>query len=146
MRKDPVPGHSLIRLTLIIFCLALLPAACAERTDNVLSGDDSGVTSETKNPLSDIDAAVSAGQPLFVTNCSNCHGPEGRGDGLSGMALPKQPRDLTSHEVAGMTDGQIFLVLKNGKIRDGMMTMPPIRRLSNEQMWQIIAYARTLRQ
>ncbi|QQS45030.1 MAG: cytochrome c [Acidobacteriota bacterium] len=133
-----------LKQTLTIFCLAVLLAACAERTANVL--DDSGVTPETRNPLSAVDAAVSAGEPLFVTNCSNCHGPEGRGDGLSGMALPKKPRDLTSNEVAGMTDGQIFLVLKNGKMSDGIMTMPPIRRLSNEQMWQIIAYARTLRQ
>ncbi len=132
-----------LKQTLTILCLAVLLAACAERTANV--PDDSGVTPETKNPLSDSDAAVSAGQPLFVTNCSNCHGPEGRGDGLSGMALPKKPRDLTSNEVTGMTDGQIFLILKNGKMSDGMMTMPPIRRLSNEQMWQIIAYARTLR-
>lgn len=119
--------------------------SCAQIDDEQLSVDNSGVTAETRNPFSDTDSAIAAGQPLFVTNCSTCHGPEGKGDGASGLALPKRPQDLTSDDVSNMSDGQIFLVLKNGKMRDGSMTMPPIRRLSNDQMWQIIAYARTLK-
>lgn len=119
--------------------------SCAQIDDEQLSVDNSGVTAETRNPFSDTDSAIAAGQPLFVTNCSTCHGPEGKGDGASGLALPKRPQDLTSDDVLNMSDGQIFLVLKNGKMRDGSMTMPPIRRLSNDQMWQIIAYARTLK-
>lgn len=118
--------------------------ACTQHNADNFSEDDSGVTAETRNPLTDTAAAIAAGQPLFVTNCSTCHGLEGRGDGISGMALPKRPQDLTSEAVAKMTDGQIFLVLKNGRMRDGSMTMPPVRRLSNDQMWQIIAFARTL--
>lgn len=119
--------------------------SCAQIDDEHFSVDNSGVTAETRNPFSDTDSAIAAGQPLFVTNCSTCHGPEGKGDGASGLALPKRPQDLTSDDVSNMSDGQIFLVLKNGKMRDGSMTMPPIRRLSNDQMWQIIAYARTLK-
>ncbi len=119
--------------------------SCAQIDDEQFSVDNSGVTAETRNPFSDTDSAIAAGQPLFVTNCSTCHGPEGKGDGASGLALPKRPQDLTSDDVSNMSDGQIFLVLKNGKMRDGSMTMPPIRRLSNDQMWQIIAYARTLK-
>lgn len=119
--------------------------SCAQIDDEHFSVDNSGVTAETRNPFSDTDSAIAAGQPLFVTNCSTCHGPEGKGDGASGLALPKRPQDLTSDDVLNMSDGQIFLVLKNGKMRDGSMTMPPIRRLSNDQMWQIIAYARTLK-
>lgn len=129
----------------ICLLVTVFTLSCAQLNDEKLSVDNSGVTAETRNPLSDTDSAIAAGQPLFVTNCSTCHGPEGKGDGASGLALPKRPHDLTSDDVSNMSDGQIFLVLKNGKMRDGSMTMPPIRRLSNDQMWQIIAYARTLK-
>jgi len=129
-----------------LLCAALcLPAisSCGEKREDV--SDDSGVTAETRNPLNGDRTAIASGERLYITNCSTCHGLEGKGDGASGQSLPRLPRDLTTDDVMRISDGQIFLTLKNGRIRDGLMTMPPIRRLSHQQMWQIIAYIRTLR-
>lgn len=133
-------------LRAILLCAALLiPAvsSCDEMREDI--SDDSGVTTETRNPLSDDPTAIASGERLYITNCSTCHGLEGKGDGASGQTLPRLPQDLTTDDVMRISDGQIFLTLKNGRMRDGLMTMPPIRRLSHQQMWQIVAYIRTLR-
>lgn len=134
------------RFRAILLCAALcIPAfsSCGEMREEV--SDDSGVTAETRNPLSGDPTAIASGERLYITNCSTCHGLEGKGDGASGQTLPRLPQDLTTDDVMRISDGQIFLTLKNGRMRDGLMTMPPIRRLSHQQMWEIIAYIRTLK-
>jgi len=41
------------------------------------------------------------GELLFQVHCSSCHGPEGRGDGPSGLALKPPPRDFSARPWRG---------------------------------------------
>ena len=41
------------------------------------------------------DPVVQRGQQLFGQYCAGCHGPAGKGDGISGQNLPIKPQDLT---------------------------------------------------
>lgn len=104
----------------------------------------SGVTKETKNPLKDLTAAAAAGKTLFAANCASCHGDKGKGDGPIAESLPFKPSNLTEGDVPSDPDGELFLVVRNGKKEGEKMAMPPVKKLTDEQIWQVVAYVRTL--
>lgn len=69
--------------------------------------------------------AVHAGQQapkeIFKTVCSNCHGPQGKGNGPAGMAFNPRPANFTDPAFwKTHTDAQIIQSITKGK---GMM--PP---------------------
>ena len=94
------------------------------------------VTKDTKNPLTDLAAASMKGKPLYEQNCMFCHGVTG---GSEGAFEPKPPA-LNAGDVTQDPDGEIFLTIKNGKGK----SMPAQKRLTDEQIWQVTAYVRTL--
>ncbi len=97
------------------------------------------VAKETKNPLPDLARAANSGKPLYQANCALCHGDFGASDGPASSSYDPRPTDLTKGEVTTDPDGAIFLVIKNGKGK-----MPGMKRLTDEQIWQVVAYVRTL--
>jgi mono/diheme cytochrome c family protein len=104
----------------------------------------SSVTRDTINPLPDLARAAAAGQTFYQQNCAMCHGDKGGGDGPLSASLTPKPESLTSELVTQAPDGEIFLTIKNGKMREGKATMPPVRGLSDEEIWQVVAYVRSL--
>jgi mono/diheme cytochrome c family protein len=93
-------------------------------------------TAPPEKPRNDLAAAATAGKPLYEKNCAFCHGATGASDGTF---EPKPPR-IDSGEVLQDTDDEIFLVIKNGKGK----AMPAMKRLTDEEIRQIVAFVRTL--
>src|SRR5581483_10102622 len=93
------------------------------------------VTEEAKNPLPDLATAANAGQPLYQANCALCHGDAGASDGPASSSFDPRPTDLTKGKVTADPDGKMFLVIKQGKGK-----MLGMKRLTDEQIWQIVAY------
>src|SRR5512136_1169434 len=57
------------------------------------AGADEGTADEHKRPLTAADAA--AGKPLYLRECSGCHGERGDGAGPAAEFLDPRPRDFT---------------------------------------------------
>ncbi len=99
------------------------------------------------NPLPATPAHVQAGRKLYMETakplaCMNCHGQQGDGAGPIGAALVPPPRNFTcSATMKDISDGQLFGIIKNGSPGTGMMAFPG---LSDDEVWQIIHYLRTL--
>ena len=94
------------------------------------------VTKDTKNPFAGLAAASAKGKPLYDQNCAFCHGATGASEG----AFEPTPPTLNAGDVTQDPDGEIFLTIKNGKGK----SMPAQKRLTDEQIWQVTAYVRTL--
>lgn len=86
-----------------------------------------------KNPLARNPLAVTAGARLYEQACQSCHGGEGRGDRAPALANGNFRR--------GNADGEIFLNIRNGV---PSTQMPPFKRLTTEQIWQLVSYIRSL--
>jgi len=143
------PGSFAIRLPILgVASLIIITTACSnDKSNNPQSATpavNANVAETTKNPLTNLTVAVAAGKLLYAANCASCHGADGGGDSDFGASLPAKPSILTASDVVSAPDGKFFLVIKNGKMKDGKVTMPPARGVTDEQIWQIVSYVRTL--
>lgn len=99
------------------------------------------------NPLPATPEHIKAGERLFQETakplaCMNCHGVQGDGQGPMGAALDPRPRNFTCGEtMKGISDGQLYWIIKNGSPGTGMMAFSG---MPDNQIWQLIQYIRTL--
>ncbi len=137
-------SHLMLSLAFSSVVLTLVSCSGPESGINASTHRSMRVTDGSKNPFSNIDAAAVAGRTLFAANCAMCHGEDGRGDGTAAYALAAKPLDLTTPGVLSYSDGKLFLIIKNGKMNGGKVTMPPTMKLTDDQIWQIVTYVRRL--
>lgn len=96
-----------------------------------------------KNPVASSATSIAAGSALYAKNCRFCHGNDAKGNG---PMAPKDshPSDLTDTKWdRGATDGEIFLVIRDGAGPD--MKMKGLKgRLSDTDIWNVVNYVRSL--
>jgi mono/diheme cytochrome c family protein len=87
--------------------------------------------------------APAEGRESYLQNCAPCHGETGKGDGPSAAGLSSPPTAFANYEaIADLSLADWFNVTKNGRM-DRMM--PPWgQRLTDQQIWDTVAYAWTL--
>ena len=122
-----VPGSRRFRragsATALIFSLAL--ATAWARVQDV----DQART----NPLQGNPTAVKQGQNIYRGQCAVCHGIDAKG---------YRGSDLTTGDwVHGGTDSQVFKTIRTGVPGT---EMPGHRDLSDEEIWMVVSYLRTL--
>lgn len=124
-------------------CVLFLLSACGAE----LNSSNSDIEIDTvpanylglTNPLSE-DAAIAGGE-IFQTTCATCHGPGGHGDGPAGAALNPPPKDLSVFQLQ-VEDDYLFWRISEGSPRTAMVAWRGI--LSEEQIWQLVTFIRTL--
>ena len=82
--------------------------------------------------------SVSQAQPLWIENCTPCHGPSGLGDGPTAQAIENPlPNFADPIHARQMTPAAIHDTIKNGRIET---LMPPWKnQLSDAEMWDLTA-------
>lgn len=127
----------------VVFMLAaLLLAACGGGgAETVVSLDSVPADFAGKTNPFGADAAT-AGAEVFKTNCAACHGDTGLGDGPAGAALDPAPKNLAELQ-AQAGDDYLFWRITTGK--EGTSMVPWKGILTEEQIWQLVAFLRTLK-
>jgi mono/diheme cytochrome c family protein len=85
------------------------------------------------NPFASDPNAAEAGAILYERNCASCHGE-------SALGRRSHP-SLRSTRVHNATDGELFWLLTNGNLRNGM---PSWSRLPEAQRWQLVRYLHSI--
>ena len=98
-----------------------------------------------KNPLPMSDADVSAGNEIFLKYCSTCHGKTGEGNGPASASLDPKPENFKETQ-ASLDDSYLFWRISEGGAMEPFTSgMPPWKSvLKEEQIWQVIAFIRSL--
>jgi mono/diheme cytochrome c family protein len=102
---------------------------------------------------------VEAGKKKFMELCVACHGESGKGDGPTGKALAQAgqpaPRDFTKAHFVLDTDGDgktgtdadlKNVITKGAAAYGGSMMMAPIQGLSDQDLDNLIAFIRSLKE
>jgi len=96
-----------------------------------------------KNPIASSSASVSAGQQTFEKMCAFCHGKDAAGNG------PMAPKGTTPSSLIdvkwerGDTDGEIFLVLRDGA--GPKFEMKGYKgKLPDRELWNVVNYLRSI--
>lgn len=81
-----------------------------------------------------------SGREIYVNTCIRCHGIDGKG--TLGIKLVPPPADLTASDVQNRLDGTLFRRIHEGKPNTAMGAWK--HSLSDEEIWDVLAYVRTL--
>jgi mono/diheme cytochrome c family protein len=88
--------------------------------------------------------SISRGRTIYQRDCVSCHGAAGVPP--EGLDLDPYPLDLTVH-VPQHPDGQLFLFVSKGLPGTAMQAWGEIEDgLSDEEIWHVVNYLRTLGQ
>jgi mono/diheme cytochrome c family protein len=99
------------------------------------------------NPVAPDAASINRGAALYGINCAMCHGQDGKGDGAITKELARRPADLTSTHAAGLSDGDLFIIITNGlkPIAGFKGGMPGLKEnLTAGDRWDVVNYVRSL--
>lgn len=131
--------------------VALMLAACGSGSSGTSRPQETSVPeppaafADKTDPIANDQAAADAGKQIFATNCSLCHGANAKGDGPAAASFDPKPTDLADFQ-SKFSDGYLFWrISEGGEISPFNSQMPAWKGLlSEDQMWQVISYLRTL--
>jgi mono/diheme cytochrome c family protein len=92
------------------------------------------------NPVKPTPESIAQGKKYYGYDCAMCHGTNGDGKGevaIDEKLKLKDYRDPAA--LQGMTDGELFYIIKNGK---GQMP-PEGDRLKAPELWNLVNYIRS---
>jgi mono/diheme cytochrome c family protein len=93
------------------------------------------------NPVKPTAASLAAGKKQYGYDCAMCHGKDGDGKGDLAADMKLKLLDYTDPAaLKGMTDGELFYIIKNGK---GDMPSEG-DRAKPEEVWNLVNYVRSL--
>ena len=96
-----------------------------------------------RSPYPQAPKVIADGSVLYADHCGSCHGATGRGDGNAGLDLVPSPA-LLAHlmDAQGSVDEYLHWSIAEGGKPFGT-AMPAFKdRLTENEIWQIVAYMR----
>ncbi|HEX5396991.1 MAG TPA: copper resistance protein CopC [Candidatus Limnocylindria bacterium] len=135
----PRPSWSMpLRLAAI---LLLLVAALGVGSRAIVETANAAPGSLATNPIPEDLASATRGSSLYLANCANCHGADGKGNGPTAAGLLPAPPPL-SPIIKSSTDGDLAHVITTGVSGTAMPAFATT--LSENDRWDLVNYLRTL--
>lgn len=139
-----IPGKRLVLLSDMkkLFCSAILlllvaAAGCAGGAAEPTNEADAGVVVTPE--------LVAEGRTAYRAYCTQCHGYNGKGDGISAANLDPPPRDHTNAELMDpISDAVIAETIRAGGQGRGFPNMPAFPQVTDEELLALVAYVRSL--
>lgn len=129
------------KIFVVMALMALMLAACSESKSDT-GGATEAVPDEFAGQTNPFGTEMAGeGAELYKIYCSSCHGETGLGDGIAGASLQPAPSNLVKLQSA-VEDDFLFWRIRAGKDGTAMVGWKGI--LSDEQIWQVVAFIRTL--
>ena len=95
------------------------------------------------NPPAATPKSIAAGEKVFRSNCRMCHGDDAKGDGPQAPPGSHPPNLTDDTWIHGSTDEEILEVIRNGV--GPKFDMKGFKsRLTEEQIWNVLHYLRSL--
>lgn len=82
------------------------------------------------------------GQRIYEQRCVECHGAQGRGDGVKAPFLSPRPGNLISAATSAKSDKDLLKVIANGRPRTAMPAWKD--ELSDDEQREVLRYIRSL--
>ena len=96
-----------------------------------------------KNPVAMSDASVKAGRVVYSKICRDCHGLNGKGDGIKAPPGSKPANLVDTEWKYGSGDADIFYTVKYG-VKPFDVMEPWGKKISDPDIWNTINYLRDL--
>jgi mono/diheme cytochrome c family protein len=90
----------------------------------------------------DVKGSAASGGTRYDSECSICHGSDGRGQTPIGQWMHPRAADLTSEEVQSFSDQELFWIIQNGIRFTGMPAFGKVE--TGGDIWNLVNYVRTL--
>ena len=100
--------------------------------------------SSTANAMKETKVSMDAGEEVYRSNCINCHGSKGKGDGPIASSLNPPPANLTNPTTQNKEDEALLQAIQDGKTGTSMPAWK--NDLSTQQILDVLAYLRTLQE
>jgi mono/diheme cytochrome c family protein len=131
-------------ILLMLLIYALPAAAQGGQTHLQSSPGTSKIPAEAMqqvNPVKPTSESIAQGKKYYGYDCAMCHGENGDGQGEVAKDEKLKLKDYRDPAaLQGMTDGELFYIIKNGK---GQMP-PEGDRLKPTELWNLVNYIRSL--
>ncbi len=95
---------------------------------------------ELKNPLAPTPLAIAEARDHFADHCAICHFNDGSGKTQINAGLYPPAPDLREDDTQGLSDGELFYIIKNGIRFTGM----PGWGGEDEENWKLVLFIRHL--
>lgn len=125
------------RKTVLLIASIILLGSAIRAQESKMSREEAA---KLKNPVGWSKESVSSGRAIFLRNCTECHG----NDGKSMVDVIANATDLTDPKLwkHGTTEGEIFRSIRDGAADTMPAFASQIRK--EEDIWHLVNFIRSL--